>query len=86
MKMAQFRNIQYGYINIETERYEDQEDFVRITEYVDIEFTELSAEVTVPKEIEFFEKARETVKVAAALEVEKINDKIQNLRALTHQA
>jgi len=85
-RIAMYRNIQYRYVNIEPEGYDkDHEDFVRISEFVEVEFEELGPEVTVPKEIEFHEKAKATVQTVAALEVEKIDDKIRNLQALTHQ-
>lgn len=86
LTLAVYKNIRFNYTQIEETRCaEGNEAVVQMTQSVDVEFPELSAEVTVPQEIAFHEKAKATVQTAAALEVKKIDETISKLRAITHQ-
>ena len=88
MEIAQYKRMgDYNYETVQevSEYYEDGTDWVRISTIVDVEFTPLPAEVTVPKEIACFEVEKEEVRVKYLRVVGAIDDKISKLLAIENQ-
>lgn len=85
MRVAVFRSLPYDFEGVEEADHEDMDDYVRITEYVDIQFTELSAEEVVPASIEKYNKMKASVDEQHLKAVATIDEKIALLRAITHQ-
>ena len=58
------------------------EDFIRVTEFVDVEFPELSHEQTVGHKLKALEKERESIVAEFGARLKKIEDQMAQLRAL----
>ena len=84
-KVAQYKDLEYGYTTISDEGLSKCNSYVRITEYVDVAFRPLPAEVTVPAEVEALEKAKEAARQKYAEAAAKIDERISKLLAITHQ-
>ena len=84
MKIAKFKNIKFNFEAVSERDLDCNSEYVRLTEYVDVEFTPLSNEVVILKEIEVLEKLKERTKAEARATVTKINHKIGKLIALPH--
>lgn len=64
--------------------HEESMEFVRLTEPLEAEFTQLDRGVTVNEEIESLREMQETVRAAAGMKLQEFEDKIKNLLAITH--
>ncbi len=87
MKLAKYKHLQHEYTTIDKSGWMDGADsgYVRLTEFVEVEFTDLPAEVTVPQEVAALEKAKEAAAVKYQGIVSTIDDKISKLLAITHE-
>ena len=61
------------------------EPYVRISEWMDVEFIELPAESTVPAQLAMLERKAEEVKAEFAAKLREIADARASLLALTHE-
>jgi len=77
--------MRHDYETIESDAYEHMDDFVRITEYVDAEFKERPAEEVIPESITIYDSLKKAVNEEHAKAVATIDEKIAQLRAITHQ-
>ena len=85
MKIAEFKSLEFEWTTFADESYEDYSGYFRLTEYVDVEFVPLPAEVTVPIEIAALEKIKEKAAKKHAGIIATIDDRISKLLAITHQ-
>ena len=72
MKIAQFKSLEYGYESIQDESFEDIDDYIRISEYIDVEFTEINREEIVSAEISVIDKKIKSVNLAANQKVSEL--------------
>ena len=88
MRLAKYKNLKHEYTTIDKKGWMDGVDsgYVRLTEFVEVEFIDLPPEQTVPKEV----AALEAVKTAAAVQyhsvVMALDEKISKLLAITHES
>ena len=87
MKIALYKHLEYGGSDphVADDWAESSEEYLRLTNIVDVDFVEVSKDETVPKEIDYL---RNEIKKADALHgiaIEKIETKISKLLAITHE-
>jgi hypothetical protein len=67
------------------ENFEQDPAYTRLTEYVEVDFTELPKETVITNQVAQFDSAIATIKAKAIEEVDKLNQKKSELLALTHE-
>ena len=84
-KVAEYKDLKYGYNTISDDGLDRCKEYVRVSEFADVTFQPLPAEVTVPAEIEALEKTKEAASLAFLKIAKGIDDRISKLLAITHQ-
>jgi len=82
MKIAIFRNIQYDFESTLGETMEGDDDYIRLTEYVDIEFVRLDNSDVAAREIAILNGVKKNIQAQAELKLGEIDRRIGDLLAL----
>ena len=89
-RVALFRHIQYGYLMVwsRPSRADDAYcpmDCVRLSEWQDVAFTEISGDEQIQGAIASLQKQRAEISRDYAAKLATVDAQISNLRAITHQ-
>jgi len=82
VKIAKFKDTEYGYESVCVEEVERCDGYIRISEYVDVEFPPLKHKEVVLKEVEALEKQKTKVQAEAHNKTTEIDRRIGELLAL----
>lgn len=82
MKIAMFRNIECGFKTIDHKSLESLGDYIRLTEYVDVEFKSLDHGDVVAKEIAILRDVKKKIQAQTELKLQSVDQKIGDLLAL----
>lgn len=82
MKVALFKHVEYGFEGVFLGSFEDSDEYVRVTEYVDIEFTRLPDSETVKKSLAIIDKAADAVREELGRKLDGLDRRRQELLAL----
>ena len=85
MKLAIFKNLPNDFETYQEECFENYEDYVRISEYVDVEFPPLKNADVLNKQVAALKKAKQDIQAATELKLQDIDYKISKLLALPHK-
>lgn len=87
MKLAIFKRVDpaLSYETVKGESYEEDSGFVRISEYVEVEFPPLSSGEVVQKQLEILDKAEGELRSKFQQALAGIQQSRQELLALTYQ-
>lgn len=81
---AIFRNARGWDVVFEGDSFEDSTDYTRITDIVEVEFTERDPAERVPAEIAALNELKEKAREEWLARESEIDERIKNLAALTH--
>lgn len=83
MKIARFKNMEMDYFSICDWTEEMTPDsFIRVSEYVDVEFVEYSDQELVDKQIAVIDKQIQTVQAATSVKLDELEQRKAELLAL----
>jgi len=82
MKIAEFKSLEHGFICVADNSLEECTNFVRLSEYVEVEFTKLPNECVIRPQIEALETQRTELQAKTQLQLTDIDRKINELTAL----
>jgi hypothetical protein len=85
MKIAKFKRVKYGYEHIADDGFDDCDGYIRVTEFVDVEFTDLPAEEVVPKQIHAIRLQMRAAQEEHAVKMAAFDEQIGKLSAITYQ-
>lgn len=89
MKIAIFKSIEpgclHGWETIGAEDYEQIDRYIRVSEYVDVEFPPLKGEEVVQKQLTALDKAEGELRGRFQATLNQIERQRQELRALTYR-
>lgn len=86
MKIALFKNAEYGFSAVyEQNREEFLEEYVRVSQWVDVEFPMRSAEEYVPEQIKVLDSEREKIVEKFSTALAEIDKRKKELLAIPHQ-
>lgn len=90
MRVALWRNHKHGFESVNQERqekyYSSMPEYVRVSEYIDIDFPMLKPEETVARELAALDAEERELRDALARQLVRLNDRRSQLRALTVQS
>ena len=81
-RIALFKNIEFGFSAPHCSSAENSEDYIRVSEYVDVEFPLLAREDIVTKQVNALKQAKKSVQAEAQIKVTTIDRQISELLAL----
>jgi hypothetical protein len=84
-RLALFKNVEYGWVFASEESRNEADDYIRITEYVEVDFTELPLNDVINSQIESLDKAAEEMGKKYMEGLESIKRKKAELLSLTVQ-
>lgn len=82
MKMALFKNVKYNFTSPCNESYEELDENIRVSEYVDVIFPPLSNVDIVSKQVDFLKQSKKNKRAKLQSELTIIDSKIGKLLAL----
>ena len=84
MRIAKYKSLRYGYISADevTDFMEESDQYIRITEPVEVHFIDLPAGEVVPQEVAVLEKAKEKARVEYLKMINDLDTKISKLMAI----
>lgn len=89
ISVAVFKSIESngmsGFETIDQKSWEKMDNYVRISEYVDVEFPELQDEIVIDKYLEALNRAEQAARVELQRKLDEIANQRSNLLALTHK-
>ena len=85
VKIAIFKRAESGWESYADERYEKSKNYIRITEYVEVDFIPLRAEQTIPKEVAYLREKQDQESVRHVTAMAKLDERISKLLAITHE-
>lgn len=84
-KIAIFRNIEHGYESILDGQFDSFEEYVRLSEFVEVEFQPLTGDEFVQKQLSALDKAESALRAQFQIALNGIEQQRQELRAITYQ-
>ena len=86
MKIAQYKDLDYSFISIEavTDYYEEADDKVRLSEPIDVEFTDLPAIEVLQPQVDSIERKIEDERVRHTAAMQSLDEAKQKLLAIAH--
>ena len=84
MRIAKFKSIEYGFITIASSIYEEEETYIRISEYVDVDFPMIDTAEQVKSELAVLDMQEKKIMAAAASKIEEIHKRKKDLLALPY--
>lgn len=85
MKIAIYKDVQYNFESICKDSMEGAKGYVRISEFVDVEFPPLSDAETIQKQLHALDSVRAEVSRKFADALKEIDDAKAKLQALTYE-
>lgn len=85
MKLALWRNLKCGYDTSHGDGLEGSEDFVRLSEYVEVDFPMLPAADVTEKQVSALDREIREVTTEFAEKLQRLKNMRANLLALTHE-
>jgi len=82
MEIAIFKNIELDFETIEKKSFEDVPRYVRMSEYIDIDFVMLKPDTVAAKEVSILKDAKKKIQAETELKLNNIDRKIGELLAL----
>ena len=82
MRLAQFRNIGYGFTLVNEEYLEHNPEYIRVSEYIDVEFEPIGYLARIEQEIAQLKAEAEKISDRCDTELDAINKKISKLSEL----
>lgn len=82
MKVAIFKSTEFDFETIKEKRYEENSDYVRISEYVDVEFPPLSQQEQVNAQLTILKAQKQAIQKRTAEQIAGIDNQISKLLAL----
>lgn len=86
MKVARYKSVEHGYENVNDGSLEGCASYVRISEFVDVEFPPLDNDEQIQKEVAALDHVRQKTVEEFSRKLAEIDQRKRNLLALTHQA
>lgn len=86
MKIAIFKNLEFGFETPSTDDLDDHQNYIRLTEYADVEFTPLDNGELTNKQIDFLKAKKKEIQAETEIKLNKIDVQISKLLALPHSA
>lgn len=88
MKIAQYKNTKYGntLISEHDEWMEESSEYIRTTEFLNVEFIDKPKEEIVTAEIDALNVMKESVRAEMQVKLNAIDENIQSLLAISHEA
>jgi hypothetical protein len=84
--VAIFRNSRGWDVVFEGDAFEDSVDYTRISDIIEVEFTERDPAERVPAEIASLNAAKEVAREEWLAKESELDERIRNLSALTHDS
>jgi hypothetical protein len=85
MKIAMFKRLgEHSYESVQTSDFETIKGFIRLTEYVEVEFHPLRDETVVEKHLKALDDAESEVRIRFQQALQDIEQQRQELRAITY--
>ena len=85
MKVAIFKNLEHNFTCVNDDGLEGCESYVRLSEYVDVDFPLLSNEDVVAKQVDALEEAKKNIQAQTERKLTEIDRQIGELLALPQQ-
>jgi hypothetical protein len=89
ISVAVFKSIEpsgmSGFETIDQKHWEKMDNYVRISEYVEVEFPQLQDEIVIDKYIEALDRSERAVRLEFQKRLDEIAGQRANLLALTHK-
>lgn len=84
-RIALFKHIEFGYETSCSEHMEDSDKYVRISEYVNVEFPELSGDDQIAGQVRKLDELRDKEVAEHVQRLAAIDERKSRLLAITHQ-
>lgn len=85
MKVAEFQSIDCGYKTVATDSLDGSEHYIRISEYVDVEFPQLSGDEHIQGAVAALDRQRDRVVEELSRKLAEIDQRKKELLAITYQ-
>lgn len=85
MKVALYKDVQYGFETVSGPSLDNSQEYVRVSEFVNVEFPKLSDEETVRKQLAALDEMRGEVSRKFAAALKEIDQRKASLQALTYE-
>ncbi len=82
MKLAIFKSIEHGYQTIDDEDFESINGYIRISEFVDVEFPLLPTGDLIAKEVSLLRDEKKKIQAETEIKLNNVDRKIGELLAL----
>lgn len=86
MKIAKYKDVEFGFEVVGNEFLDNVESYVRISEFVDVEFPPISSDELIQKHVSVLDKAREKVVTEFTRKLADIDRRKSELLSITHQS
>jgi hypothetical protein len=83
-KLALFKNLKHGHESVCDEIFDTFHDYVRLTEFVEVNFPPLNSEEVVEKQLKALDSAEHDVRTRFQEALNEIERQRQELRAITY--
>lgn len=84
-KLAIFKQLDRGYESVCNERFDTFEDYVRLTEFAEVEFRPLAGDEVVQKQLNALDRAEGELRNKFQAALNTIEQQRQELRAITYR-
>lgn len=85
MRIAKYKCLEFGYETFSDGGLDDAGSYVRISEFVDVEFPPLTSDEQIQKHVSALDRTRESVVEEFSRKLAAIDRKKSELLAITHQ-
>jgi len=84
MKIAQFKSLENDYICIDSEKFDNIDGFIRLTEYTDVEFITLKDESIINKQVAYIDNKIKQVQAVSEAKINELTQQRNELLAIPH--
>lgn len=84
MKIAKFKSIEFGHHIFTDEGFEECDGYLRISEYIDVDFQPLENKEIIVKHVDALKDMKKKIQADTEVKLVEIDRKIGDLLALTH--
>lgn len=85
MKLAKWRNVRVGYEVVTDEWCDGHNDYIRLSEFVEVDFPALSVDAVIAQEVAVLDKKIDDIQTRALVEMTQLRQRKQELLALTSE-
>jgi len=82
VRVAQFKSLKYDYITVSAEGLDGADEYIRVSEYIDVDFVERDPRETIEQEVDTIDKQIQTVQAAAQVKLNELEQRKNDLLAL----